>query len=108
MVGVTLVAFVVTNTLPIDPIVTILGEKTAENPAAVALYRKRWGFDQPLPVRYVVYLQNLAQGDLGMSITTRRPVQEDLQEFFAATAELTLGAMAAAVLIGLPLGVVAA
>jgi peptide/nickel transport system permease protein len=108
LVGVTLVAFVVTNTIPIDPILTVLGEKTAENPAAVAVYRTRWGLDQPLPVRYVVYLRNLAQGDFGMSITTRRPVAEDLREFFAATAELTLGAMAVAILIGLPLGVLAA
>lgn len=108
LVAVTVVTFIITNAIPADPIVTVLGEKTAENPVAVQAYRARWGFDQPLPVRYLVYLRNLAQGDLGMSITSRRPVAEDLRQFLPATAELAIGAMLVALVFGLPLGVLAA
>src|SRR3954452_5811332 len=94
LVAVTLITFVITNTIPADPIVTLLGEKTAENASAMQAYRARWGFDQPLPVRYLVYLRNLGQGDLGMSITSRRPVADDLRQFLPATVELAIGALA--------------
>ncbi len=108
ILGVTLVAFLVTNLIPGDPMVRLLGEKTAENPVAVAAYAKKWGFDQPLPMRYLVYLKNLSQGDLGQSIETERPVLEDIREFFPATVELTIGAIGLAVLLGVPLGILAA
>jgi peptide/nickel transport system permease protein len=105
---VSLVAFLVTNIIPSDPVVTLLGEKTAANPVAVAAYEKKWGFDKPLPVRYLVYLRNLSQGDLGESIETERPVLQDIAEFFPATVELAIAAVALAMLLGVPLGVLAA
>lgn len=108
-IGVTLIAFLITNTIPADPILTLLGDKTAtENPGAVALYRHQWGFDQPLPVRYLIYIEHLAHGDLGNSIVTRRPVAQDVRDFWPATAELAMFAIAFAILVGVPLGVVAA
>jgi peptide/nickel transport system permease protein len=108
-IGVTLVAFFITNTIPADPILTLLGDKTStENPAAVALYRHQWGFDQPLPVRYLIYLEHVAHGDLGNSIVTRRPVMQDIRDFWPATAELAIFAIAFAIIVGVPLGVVAA
>ena len=108
-IGVTLVAFLITDTIPADPILTLLGDKTAtENPSAVALYRHQWGFDQPLPIRYVIYLEHLAHGDMGNSIVTRRPVLQDVRDFWPATAELAIFAVAFAVLVGVPLGVIAA
>src|ERR1700693_3864039 len=87
--GVTLFAFILTNAIPGDPILLLVGDKTAtENPGALALYRHQWGFDQPLPIRYVIYLEHLAHGDMGISILTRRPVLQDIRDFWPATAEL--------------------
>lgn len=106
--GVTLVAFLVTNAIPGDPVMTLLGDKAASSPAAVAFYRHQWGFDRPLPVRYVIYLEHLSHGDLGTSTVTRRPILTDILDFWPATAELTLFAMAFALLVGIPLGVLAA
>ena len=106
--GVTLVAFLVTNAIPGDPVITILGDRAASSPAAVAFYRHEWGFDQPLPVRYVIYIEHLLHGDLGTSTLTRRPVLTDILDFWPATAELTVAALGFALLTGIPLGVLAA
>ncbi len=54
--------------------------------------------------QYVTYMGDLLHGNLGESITTRRPVSDDLRQFFPATVELTVAAMLIVVLVGLPLG----
>ena len=66
--------------------------------------RHQYGFDQSLPRQYITYMGDLVHGDLGRSITTRRPVTDDLRQFFPATVELTVAAMLAVLLVGLPLG----
>ena len=66
------------------------------------------GLDQPMAVQYWRYVRGLAHGDLGESHTTGRPVLEDLLQRVPATLELTLAALAVALVIGIPLGVVAA
>ncbi len=72
--GVTLVLFFITTILPGDPIKMRAGEKSM-SPAVYEQLRIEYGFDQPWYVQYVNYLKNLAQGDLGTSITTGRPVE---------------------------------
>ena len=66
------------------------------------------GLDQPLPVQYAIYVKNLARGDLGHSILSRRPVAEHIWERLPATVELGFVAMFLSVLIGVPLGVYSA
>jgi len=66
------------------------------------------GLDQPLPVQYAIYVKNLARGDLGQSILSRRPVAEHIWERLPATVELGFVAMFLSVLIGVPLGVYSA
>jgi len=66
------------------------------------------GLDQPLPVQYAIYVKNLARGDLGRSILSRRPVAEHIWERLPATVELGFVAMFLSVLIGVPLGVYSA
>ena len=66
------------------------------------------GLDQPLPVQYLIYVKNIALGDFGNSVLTRRPVTEHIWERLPATAELGFVAMALSVLIGVPLGMYAA
>src|SRR2546422_4443913 len=66
------------------------------------------GLDRPLPVQYGLYVKNIALGDFGTSILTRRPVTEHIWERLSATVELGLVAMVMIVLIGVPLGVYSA
>jgi peptide/nickel transport system permease protein len=66
------------------------------------------GLDKPLAVQYAIYVKNVAAGDFGNSILTRRPVVEHLWERLPATIELGLCAMLLSVLIGVPLGMYAA
>src|SRR3989442_10186184 len=66
------------------------------------------GLDQPLPVQYGIYVKNIALGDLGKSILTRRPVAEHIWERLPATVELGFVAMFLSVLIGVPLGMYSA
>src|SRR5579864_3371749 len=107
-IGITLITFTISHAVPADPIAANLGQRAQEDPSIINRYRHEWGLDQPLPVQYVVYIKNLVHGDLGVSITTRRPVTDDLRQFFPATLELSTAAVIFAVLIGVPLGVLAA
>src|SRR5438445_5415891 len=66
------------------------------------------GLDRPLPVQYGLYVRNVAVGDFGSSILTRRPVTEHIWERLPATVELGVVAMLLSVLIGVPLGVYSA
>jgi peptide/nickel transport system permease protein len=104
----TLVIFLIANTVPGDPVLSQLGDMQASDPAIVAEFRKKWGLDLPVWDRYWIFLRGLAQGDLGMSLVSRRPVLTDIAEYAPATIELASLAFALALLVGLPLGVVAA
>ncbi|MDQ2741461.1 MAG: ABC transporter permease [Chloroflexota bacterium] len=108
LVGITLVAFVVSHAVPADPIISNLGQRAQDDPSIVGRYRHQWGLDQPLPVQYGIYVRNLLHGDLGVSITSRRPVTTDLRQYFPATLELSTAATLFSLIIGIPLGVLAA
>ena len=56
LIGITLVAFVVTHLVPGDPVAANLGQRAIGDPAAVAAFRHQYGLDQPLPVQYLRYL----------------------------------------------------
>src|SRR5919108_5148582 len=66
------------------------------------------GLDKPLPVQYGIYVKNIALGDFGRSVLTRRPVTEHIRERLPATVELGVVAMFLSVLIGVPIGVYSA
>jgi peptide/nickel transport system permease protein len=103
---VTVIVFALTNMLPGDPTVTILGEQaTAEQRAAV---RAEHGLDQPAPLRYVQWLGRAAQGDFGRSLRTREHVSEMLAARLPVTLQLTAFAILIAVAIGVPAGILAA
>ena len=106
--GITLIAFVLTQLVPGDPALAALGPVTSADPSAVAAYHEKWGMDRPLPVQYGTYLWNLLHGDLGKSQLSQQPVLTDLREAIPATAELALLSIAIAILVGGTLGVVAA
>lgn len=108
LIGVTFVTFVVTNVVPSDPLMLLVSEKARSNPEIVNAAIQKWGLDKSLPEQYLYYVLNLLRGDMGISFKTRRPVAQDLAEYFPATLELGLASMGFALSFGLPLGVVAA
>ena len=104
----TLVIFLIANTVPGDPAMAALGDMQASDPVQVREFRARWGLDLPLWEQYGLFLKRLAQGDLGISISSRRPVLADIIDYAPATLELATIAFLLSLAVGLPLGVVAA
>jgi len=108
MLGITLVAFVLTELVPSNAAATNLGEQAAADPAAVKAFEQHYGLDKPLPLRYLIYLKHLVRGDLGQSSLTHQAVTHDLGQFIPATAELALYSILFAAIVGVTFGVVAA
>jgi peptide/nickel transport system permease protein len=106
LVGVSLIVFGFIHLIPGDPAVTMLGERAT--PERVAEIRAQLGLDRPLYAQYVIYVGKIVRGDLGASILRGDPVLHDLAKRFPATVELALSAITVAVLIGVPMGIVAA
>lgn len=106
LLGVSLLTFVLSHVVPGDPARMLAGTHAGE--AQVQAVRHAYGLDLPLPAQYWAYLSNLLHGDLGVALHTQRGVGQDLRDFLPATLELGLAAMLLAVLIGVPLGTVAA
>jgi peptide/nickel transport system permease protein len=104
----TLVVFLIANTVPGDPVLAQLGDMAASNPETVREWRARWGLDLPLWERYGIFLAGLARGDLGISIASQRPVLDDIAQYAPATIELSTIAFLLALVVGIPLGIVAA
>jgi peptide/nickel transport system permease protein len=97
---------VLTNLLPGDPTLSILGEQATLKQRTQT--RAEYGLDRPLPVRYVSWLGRAVQGDLGRSLRTGQPVVAILAERLPVTFELTFLGMLIAILIGIPAGILAA
>jgi len=106
-IGVTIIAFLFIRLLPGDPIELLAGERGI-TPARHAELMKQMGFDLPIWRQYLTFLGNVVQGDLGNSIVTRKPVFEEFFTLFPATLELSICAIIFAVMVGLPLGIIAA
>lgn len=107
LIGVTLVAFLVSHLTPVNPVLANLGEHAISHPKIVAAYEARWGLNQPLWVQYGDYVANLVRGNLGQSISTGRPVAADLALYFPATLELASAAVFLTVIFGVGLGLLA-
>jgi len=103
--GVATLTFAMIHLVPGDPVVAMLGETAA--PADIQGLRHALGLDRPLGEQYIDFLGGLAKGDLGESITYRRPVTRLIAERFPATLELTIAGLVVGMLIAFPLGVIA-
>ena len=104
--GLILVTFLIGRVMPIDPVIAIAGDHAP--PDVIAAVRQQLGLDKPLFVQFWIYLTNLMHGDLGQSVMTTHPVTQDIAQFFPATLELATTAIIVAVIVGVPLGVLAA
>jgi len=106
LLGVATLVFALIHLIPGDPAQAMLGE--GASPEDITQLRERLGLDRPLLVQYASFLQGLLRGDLGVSLRNDLPVTQQILERMPATAELAFASMTVAVLIALPLGIVAA
>ncbi|MBA2254680.1 MAG: ABC transporter permease [Chloroflexi bacterium] len=104
--GVIFVVFAAARILPGDPCRAQLGERATD--AVCADFNRRNGYDLPIPVQFTTYLGKLAEGDLGASTKTSLPVTQLLVQRLPLTLELTVYALAFALLVGIPLGIISA
>ncbi len=104
--GLSLLLFGWLRALPGDPARALLGERAT--PESIANVNERYGFNKPLPEQYLTYVGQLVQGDFGDSTSTGQPVLASFLEKFPATIELAVAALLFAILLGVPLGYMAA
>lgn len=104
--GVSLVVFFVLRLTPGNPAQVLLGETAT--PEAIAELSKTMGLDKPLWVQYGIFLRDVLHGDLGKSISSQQPALPWVVQRLPATIQLSFAAMGLAILVGVPLGVVAA
>ncbi len=107
LVGVSLLGFLLVHAVPGDPVEVRTGEHGI-SPERLAYFRHELGLDQPLWKQFIDYEAQLLHGNLGHSLVTQESVWTEFTTFFPATVELGVCALAFALLLGLPLGVVAA
>ncbi len=104
--GVLLLTFVLVHSIPGDPVEVMLGESATS--ADREVLRQNLGLDEPLPIQFFQYVAKVAQGDLGVSIHSKKPIVDLLVERLPATMKLAALALMIAISIGVPLGLVAA
>jgi len=104
--GVLVVAFLLLNVVPGDPVLEMVGERA--DSATIARLRAELHLDDPLLAQFGHYVWGVVRGDLGRSYITRRPIARDLAERFPKTLQLALAAMTFAAVTGITLGVLAA
>jgi peptide/nickel transport system permease protein len=97
--------FMLLHLIPGDPAETVAGPDAT--PDVIAAVRHKMGLDRPLAVQYGMWLGNIARGDLGSSYISKMPVIDLVRYAFPATIQLTLAALILALVISLPLGVLA-
>lgn len=106
MIGIAALTFVITNVAPGDPARLVAGPNATED--MVETIRKEHGLDKSLPEQFLVYMGDLARGDLDRSIVTTRPVLEEVKRYAPATLELVFVAMLLGILVSIPLSMLSA
>ncbi|MBE9062792.1 ABC transporter permease [cf. Phormidesmis sp. LEGE 11477] len=104
--GVIVLTFILTRALPGDPAAYFAGPAASQE--AIAQIRETLGLNRSLPEQFVIYLGELARGDLGSSLTTGQTVLSDLLTRLPASLELTLAGLFFSLTLAIPLGILAA
>jgi ABC-type dipeptide/oligopeptide/nickel transport system permease component len=106
LLGITLITFILMQSLPGDPVMAMVGERST--PETIARIRAELGQNRPLALQYIGYLKLLSRFELGRSIHTNRKIADDLLQKFPNTLKLALAALLFASIIGIGMGVFAA
>lgn len=104
--GLLAITFFIGRIVPIDPVLAVVGDRAPQ--AVYERVREEMGLDRPLVVQFASYVGDVVRGDLGTSVSTQRPVVEDLVRVFPATLEMATIGIIFGVLLGVPMGVWAA
>ncbi len=104
--GIMTLVFILLQLIPGDPAIALAGEKASA--VQVAETRRAFGLDRPLPVQYALFLKAAVTFDFGSSLRTHQPVAGELKQFFGTTLELSLAALLIALVVGIPVGIIAA
>ena len=106
MLGLLFITFIIGRVMPIDPVLAIVGERASQS-TYDAVY-SQLGLDKPIIVQFFYYLFDVIRGDFGISLLNARPVSEDIARVFPATMELATLGVFIGIVLGIPLGVIAA
>jgi peptide/nickel transport system permease protein len=106
LIGVVIITFLLTRALPGDPAAYFAGPAATKE--AIEQVRVKLGLDKPLVVQFARYVNDLAHGELGNSLSTGQPVVTEIKNRLPASAELTLFGLILSVVIAVPLGIFAA
>ena len=104
--GLLAITFFIGRIVPIDPVLAVVGDRATKEVYENA--RIAMGLDRPLIVQFASYVGDVLTGNLGMSVSTGRPVAEDLARVFPATLEMATLGILIGVLLGVPMGLIAA
>ena len=110
LLGITFIAFAALSLAPGDPLLARLDPSVLaqQSPEWIEEKRRELGLDQPVPVRYLRWLEGLLRGDLGFSIVTRRSISEELAVRLPVTLQLMGTALLIGLFLGIPFGVISA
>lgn len=106
LIGVLVISFSLTRALPGDPAVYFAGAMADET--SIQQVREQLGLDRSLPYQFLAYCQNLAQGEFGQSLSTGQSVGSEIRSRLPASLELTLFGLFLALIVAIPLGILAA
>jgi peptide/nickel transport system permease protein len=108
--GITLATYAIINLAPGDPVTALINPEAAATlgPEFVQQQRERLGLNQPLPVRYVLWLEEIGHGNLGFSLANGQPVGDRIGERVWPTVRLMLSALGLAIVVAVPVGMLSA
>jgi peptide/nickel transport system permease protein len=106
MLGLMFITFIIGRVMPIDPVLAIVGEQASKSTYDAAY--EQLGLDRPVIVQFGLYVWDVIHGDFGKSLLTARPVSQDIARVFPATLELATIGVFVGIVLGVPLGVIAA
>src|SRR5436309_3105658 len=106
--GILAVVFLLIRLIPGDAVQLFLGTQVEMTPAQMVELRRFFGVDKPIPAQFVDYLTRIVRGDFGVSLRTARPVLPDILTRLPLSFQLATLALAIALLIAIPLGIVSA
>jgi peptide/nickel transport system permease protein len=107
IIGVAAIIFFIMSLMPEDPVRIILADSDPD-PIMEETLRKELGLDKPVIIQFVDYMKGLVRGDLGLSYKTRLPVFNEYMKRIPNTLYLSFGAMAVALIVALPIGIISA
>jgi len=106
MLGLMFITFIIGRVMPIDPVLAIVGEQATK--ATYDAAYQQLGLDRPILVQFFYYVWDVLHGDFGDSLLNARPVVDDIKRVFPATLELATLGVFMGIVLGVPLGVIAA